>query len=59
MSGKQRGAWPGLDMNGLTLTEVRRRVRGEPERGGNPPPSKEPERLGSIIERMREKGELP
>lgn len=44
--------WPGLDLRGFSLTEIRRQIRGE---GGGvvyPPSQKRPERLGAVLERI-------
>ena len=52
MSGRS-GVWPGLDFHGMNLAEIRRRVRGQPKGGGQPPPpAKQPERIGDILARM-------
>jgi hypothetical protein len=48
-----KGDGLGLDMRGMTLTEIRRRVRGEEGEGtASFPPGKEPERLGDVLARM-------
>lgn len=54
MSRHERGAWPGLDTRGMTLAEIRRRVRDGEGVGivHPPPPVREPERLGAILDRI-------
>lgn len=41
-----------FNTNGMSLAEIRRRIRG-PNGGGQPaPPVKQPERLGDVLERI-------
>lgn len=55
-----QSCWPDLDLRGQTLDEIRRRVRGKGVGIAYPPPQvREPEKLGDVLERMREQCELP
>jgi hypothetical protein len=56
---KYRDSWPGLNLGGLTLAELRRRVR-EPDAVGTAsttppatePSARRPEHISAILERM-------
>lgn len=49
--GNRRGSWPGIDFRGMSLSEVRQRIRDD---GGGqpPPPGQQPEHISKVLARI-------